>query len=535
MELKLPEEIFPLEVWGMILKNLESPLDELNCSRTCKAWAKLLEKKKKTYLMTEVFPILRKYLDSEKDNDSNQINQIENPNPDPVLIMRLVCKAWKFGVDNDIQNDRNHTNIGFDSSLVKNDAELFRLRPSPPTYGVYKFSSFFNGDLDNWFSSGFDPDTNPFISRFVSYDDRIYPCYSIDGRRVEDFQRNFTTLLNQYGSHIWHAILNIHVWEEDIPYNQKRAYKLVKGYLDLMPNLRTLQVMFSIDVSIDITHSALRQPDRDVNKLLERKPLPKLVHLTTLTMKDVPAPLESGLLMKNQHVQKLSFQSTPPVLTIAAALPDFINTLQMENLDEWQTSINCEDDLVTLQTLPWSVNSLRIHFENLTLDSCFQSVSAARLSSTLKHLIVVPLEKEDVVIGRTGKLGVPHLKTLEMIVPANLKNIDFLTPNCTTLVNLQLNMVMDGRKDADKIHPMTTRLMKKKAGESLIQYDGYTSRMYESNIWTHLPALKRLKIAKKFNCERESPFGCPCCPTNSTIKKCKFTRGGYNGLQRNQN
>jgi len=269
-----------------------------------------------------VFPILWKYFfthqckfdddddeeeqsdDSEDENRYDRSKEIKNH----LLNARSVCKSWKFGVDAFLQNHSKHYNILADviSAVEYNSRDGDR---DPVPLGPYKFR--YNADhpqlvneVKEFAAMGFPTDRNPFINRYVQYDDLdSQPRNGDIPIDLQIFHDPFVRLLNYYGKHIWHAEFIFRLQRA----NSKREtlYLMIQRFLSLMPNLRTLKI-FIINHR-DLDKRQLENPS--LRQLLVTNPLPKLEHLVALKMVEVPDALQNGLLLANSHVRSFSFDN----------------------------------------------------------------------------------------------------------------------------------------------------------------------------------------------------------------------------------
>ncbi|CAL8139086.1 unnamed protein product [Orchesella dallaii] len=431
---KAPEEILPLEVWGMILDHLRSPSDLLNCNKVCKAWRKLLELKKTTFLMPKVFPILYKYMETIEDEDERQLDENEETVNTTILKIRLVSHGWKESVDNFHQNYPTLNNIGF--MALKEEEYLEDVDPfSLLGYGFRGREPVTR--MENFLRKGFSPDSNPFITRCIRYYDHHYI-----NQHQSNSQTAFKNILEAFGSHIWTCVLQLTIDTTNADF-----YKFVRSYLNLMPNLRSFRLEF-----LGPENSLKRKRNlekEDLELLLKNEPLPRLEHLTTLRMSNVPYPLSVGLLANNGHLQKLSFRSAIRN-NPKAFLPDCIANLKLPTLMQLEFPCN-EKRLLSFPKISWPITVLYLNVEAAKLKNVFQVV-ASHFSNTLEHLAL----RYDTTIKNSKemkqtRLDLPKLRTFQLeVIPLEVETIDFLQ-GCTALQEIQLAFYVYAKdKETDK-------------------------------------------------------------------------------------
>ncbi|CAL8139090.1 unnamed protein product [Orchesella dallaii] len=315
---KAPEEIFPLEVWDLILDQLISSSDLINCNQVCKAWRKLLELKQTTFFMPKVFPILYKYLETvEDDEDENKEEKEETITT--ILKMRLVSHGWKEAVDSYLQNNHPVNEFSFEDLTLEDIGNDELVPYSPYQFGVGgDVTSGSIAKLESFLGKGFSPDINPFITREVCYCGNV--DNELDQRRLNTAFKN---MLEAFGSHIWtcELISRTHT-------NRARFYKLVGSFLRLMPNLRSLQLRYYGSICNGRRRTNSEREELDM--LLKNEPLPRLEHLTILEMMHVPYPLSVGLLETNGHLQNLAIHNGD--FDDDVLLPDYIANVHIPNL-----------------------------------------------------------------------------------------------------------------------------------------------------------------------------------------------------------
>jgi len=433
-------------------------------------------------------------------------------------------------VDNFLQNHRHHYDIGVDAKPVERYREKWGGRKPTPLEPYY---FLLEHHVQRFMTPQVSADRNPFINRFVHYQDDCRPA-------IGQFRQAFTNLLELYGSHIWHLGLKVLLpMENNVGLENaslRNAYNMIQRYLCLMPNLRTLDIRL-----YDIQNDRAPRSDFTWRRLLYTNRLPKLEHLFTLKMMDLPTCLQKGLMKASSHLQSFCSSYSVP----ARCLQYSFTTAALDNLQEIDVSLVHDEDYNTLRSLSWpALKAVRIRCQFAEIDRVFRTISESSFATTLKRLILSPLAEEREWDGEMvviAKLELAQLESLKMIVPYQVKNgvenVDFLLPGCASLVNLELEMYAPLEKP--RVPRITTRSMKKKKKESdvLIQFVKYenTKEILESNIWELLAHLNQVKIVWK---SRSGSYT-PCCrigprPENLGLKNHQFTRGQYEALQQNR-
>ncbi|CAL8139088.1 unnamed protein product [Orchesella dallaii] len=478
---KPPEEIFPLEVWGLILDHLTSPSDLINCTKVCQAWDKLLEPQKTTFLMPQVFPILYKYfeddevddeLDDEEDDEDENDKEIEPMTT--ILRMRLVSNSWKQTVDTYFQNHPALNDIGFNALTDTKYSDHFEPIPFVPYhFGRYGNSEGTAVQIENFLGKGFSPESNPFITRYVSYSENVYR-----GQPHPSSHTAFKNLLEAFGSHIWTCdlLFKSQASKGDI-------YKLVSSYLKLMPNLKSLKL--ELYGRYDNEKPRRGEQKEILEQLLQNEPIPQLKHLKKLQMSNLTYPLSVGILTSNSHLQKLSFKIGGMIN--AAVLPNCVANVQLPNLKQL-TFPRCEEELLNFPKGSWPINILHLKGEIPKLKNVFQAVSS-NFSSTLEHFVVAQYDtiESNKELAQT-RLRLPKLKMLQLSTEFELKTIDFLQ-GCPALQEIQLAFKISHKNKEDDEDSSNS-------SSAVIQFKDCITSMNQSNIWRILKNLESIKLKR---------------------------------------
>ncbi|CAL8139200.1 unnamed protein product [Orchesella dallaii] len=393
---QLPEDILPLEVWGLILDRLRSPSDLINCNQTCKAWAKLLELRKTTFLMPQVFPLLHNYLgptkkaNEEGETEDNlivinysvyqeKVAEREYAKLNTVLQMRLVSHSWKESVDTYYQDHDAINDIDFMTQDEEEDL------PSKIPFRPYTFGIDNVAKLESWVSKDFPPDCNPFITRYVVFEDNsrrlryeyVDPDDGEHGADLERLQRqlrtSFKTLLESFGSQIW----TVRLYLSRSGSSRIELYRLVRSYLILMPNLKAIHIVGPSD--------ELAENGSSFEELLRQKPMPGLEHLKILGMSPISFPTSIGILSQNPKLCKLSvdnhFQEIVPLNSLRG--------IELPELEQLALAPDSKVDLSHVQNLVWqNLKGLKLTVDGKQLKDVFGAVSASSFSSSLERFIL---------------------------------------------------------------------------------------------------------------------------------------------------
>ncbi|ODM89073.1 hypothetical protein Ocin01_17611 [Orchesella cincta] len=201
-------------------------------------------------------------------------------------------------------------------------------------------------------------------------------------------------------------------------------------------------------------------------------------------MRNVQEPVQSGMLLKYNHIRRFSFQNSTgfrPSFS-PAAFPN----LEFNTLEQLRTFNYCVEDIQMLHSKAgvWPLTHLNMRWIQVTdLPLVLQAISG--FSNTLKHLqIEFRGVRAHEFEGLSQKLELPHLESLKITaVQSYLNVIDFLVP-CGELKKLEMEIWIPSfvTPSFDTFPPQT------------IQFGGCASSMYNSNIWRLLPNLNKMLI-----------------------------------------
>ncbi|ODM88585.1 hypothetical protein Ocin01_18098 [Orchesella cincta] len=457
-------ELFPIEVWGFILDNLEEPRDLASCSNASLLFRKELNPKRTEFLFEQVLPILIKKGSFSHETLFQQL-----------LNMRRVCPAWKTGVNSFLEDHPCHSHLRDFCTRPKNIYtppstlfDCFQLSHR------YSFSSWFGINRCKTFIEGLSSSSSFFLGRTILFDDS-----SNTELHSRWFWNGVRDLLGKVGGEIWHC---------EIRKMRIQVGGRLPSILKLMPNLKTLKVSFQtggLEMEVDSEDEALLSPPS--------KQLPALPHLQVLSVKGWQPLLDivHQLLSSYTHVKRLEFDSidhlyersfypnleslavpsistelemeqmrrfvvnsTPSVLHVSFVFPDYtkirgfkgvVNTLQLKP--------------VPLKSLKWELKNINEEFPRLHIQHPFQLPD-------LKELVIDTGTKLELGFGK-----------LDFLLP--LKSLEKLTLIGRTYVSI-------GAEFSDEDTPF------------VINFLGMESQLYLSNIWQLFPKLDQV-LLKIFN------------------------------------
>ncbi|CAL8141631.1 unnamed protein product [Orchesella dallaii] len=320
------------------------------------------------------------------------------------------------------------------------------------------------------------PTLNPFFSRSVTfYESFILNDDGTTYRILTSRGQCFTRILDRFGTQIWHATFNFTdnvVDDVDVAGVELALYNSVRIFLQGLPNLRSLSIIISGNQRVD-PHNMTE----NFKQLLKTCPLPPLNHLIFLNMKNVPNPLQTGLLNHySTHLKTLSFQNN---LWRPSFPPDANIIMKESRLEELKAFIYCSPDLLSLQGSSLPLKCLHLRWiQPSDLDMIVGTL--ATFSNTLRHLkIEFRGAKMHNFEKFTGILNLPHLETIKIsALHSHLSNIDFLS-GCPALKELEVDMW----------EPCT-----KTTNPHVIQFNEHVGLMKHSNIWGILRSLEKIRI-----------------------------------------
>ncbi|CAL8139364.1 unnamed protein product [Orchesella dallaii] len=336
-----PSELLPMEIWSKIFEHLfkSSPWDLMSCSETCKEWDNLLEPRRSTYLMAEVFHPISKLLDLQE-----------------VLKCRLVCHSWNMAVNEVVSYST--TSIGFTINFRNNAASIKKI-------ANIMTSSAVGGSI------------NPFFSRSINL------SISSGSRCNSRFQTAFRSLLARFGCEILSFQFN--TFGISIP-TQEQSMSIYKGFRYCLENLPNLMHLFVGGPILPNQNPDVRTLSY-IETLLKEEPLPPLEYLSQLTMFYPNDLLEKGILLEyGNKIQDFSLEFGGYSL---AQFLDSVAPIKMDNLTElWIRPVEMEEDILSMGSLKWPLTFLTIDFmvDTVKLETVFQAVS--HFGDTLEILFV---------------------------------------------------------------------------------------------------------------------------------------------------
>ncbi|CAL8084113.1 unnamed protein product [Orchesella dallaii] len=462
IEPKLPLEIFSMEVWCHIFSFLPAK-DVVTCTHTTQAWSNFYMDERTVLLMQLAFPHISKYL-----------NKAE------IAKCRQVCRSWRRGVDDLLQNHPLHYDIQLKSNEV---------RVAPPTPGK-TFTPSKVEELERFIGSWEYGRSNPLsVTRTLSYEEDARDSPNFNARVTYRQRVAVKGLLTVFGSEVWHCRLVF--TEGDGPSD---LYKRVRSYLILMPNLKTLSIFYA---GGHLPPNYVMAPS--LQQLVEDEPLPHLNNLVKLCI-GVGGPLEFSSLLTFTTLQKLYCANSFNFLPLPVQKQSLNELEQLHafiiNPGDWYKLLNVRSPLKVLKLS--IVASAR-------LETVFRCVD--NFGETLKHFSLHINIERDVERRISKLLELPELETLKISAGRNkFCNIDFLLP-CTSLKNLEmeLNVSVVSKRIREKMRRDTTSL------DAIVKFLWYEDAMYESNIWELFPHLQNLELntalpKRKFETRTWGPY-----------------------------
>ncbi|CAL8098533.1 unnamed protein product [Orchesella dallaii] len=457
-EEKFPLDLFPLEVWGEIFGNLTRSNDLTNIYNTTACWRKFLQPQRATFikeLIAKAFLIL----DNERRFSGRDI-----------LRLRLLSYTWKEVIDHFLQTHPHHLDIGF--SKARTFPEYF----SP----IHKFHRAKLERFMEWTRNY--PSTDPFFSRSVSYQELTFseaghlrmhltPAHNIPRQRLL-----FREVLNQFGEQIWYITLSFTVRNT----KQEEFYELIHAYLSHMPNLRALTIR--VQEGVDNPHE--RTPE--LMSLLDTLPLPHLEDLLLLSLRNVPEPLQTALLLRYNQVERLAFQNSTGCHP--SFPPHSLQDLDFSKLEQLRIFSYCDQDFqhLHLKSTSWALTHMNLRWIQITdLNLVFRAISS--FSGTLKKLMLEfrGVRIHDFHEQAEEKLRLPNLEMVKITaVQSYLNSLDFLMP-CLNLKEIHLNIWIPANPQI-RLGPA--------ASIQVIQWAGWLNDLDSSNIWRVFRNLKKIEI-----------------------------------------
>ncbi len=414
--------------------------------------------------------------------------------------LRLVCKIWKFGVDNYYQKLPHHfaMNHDFDVYRKYHLKSFSNLCTSPPDWSQEYFSSDEHEKTKKFLNrfqqtnlSQCSPGT-PFISRRVFIRDRT-TCVSLSNQMVDP--RNITynvvhDILDRFGSNIWYVDIMIC---DHFP-TMVDYYRTVRQWLLLMPNLKVVNITY---VGENPSTSDINQLQSDINE----NHLPVLKNLKYLQTDKLPSPILNELLRQSSNsvsmlqVHKNEGQVEDNI--ISASTPAI-------NLKQLSVRLDCDEEFSMLRDLgkTWKLEKLYLDY-NLNiqvrdLNTVFGI--PANWSNTLTNLMISLPDTGN--MGKVKKqaddlsgliLFTPNVKRFKLILEKQTA-IDFMLPMRDNLESFEVGFI--GKVATEQVEMDE---LAKSCSKQVIQFVGYEGRLVQSNIWQLFPKLQNIQVWSDYN------------------------------------
>ncbi|CAL8140925.1 unnamed protein product [Orchesella dallaii] len=479
--LKSPLDLFPIEIWETIFTYLDCQT-LLNCYRATECWREELERHKVKFLMIEVFPLISRLIER-KD----------------VMNMRLVCGGWKASLDEYFQMHHTHFEVvSFIDILCPEKCVL----PRTVGFGLNftkRFGirhSYHQENQDFMGGNDFIPGVNPFLNRSISYSEgafMIVPNLEL----LAEIRTNFRGVLENFGSHLWHCDLTFLLndckfgEEDDNDFGAETVYLLACSFLELMPNLKTLKIgcFHSMWFNWEKYFSYLKT--FPLEELISSHPLPQLRDVVTLKFETTVNPLDTAVLRRYSHAQKLLVLSNSSHFTEGVEVEP-IGWIRLEELKvvlkmKREGNIQLEHHRLKPSS-PIRILSIDYHGGGKK-DWILLFTFISHFQDTIQHLGLglftryrfSSKERSPVFPPDGIRMKLPFLETL-MIRGGklNINSLDFIG-ECLSLKEICFAVEI-------------TQTVTTEGNASEIQFHGYLHKMYESNIWRILPKLDIFEV-----------------------------------------
>ncbi|CAL8139368.1 unnamed protein product [Orchesella dallaii] len=415
---KSPSELLVLEVltlygvWSKIFDELfkSSPSNLVSCSEVCQEWKDLLESKRTTYLMSVAFSHISKLLAT---------SDIQN--------CRLVCQSWNIAVNEFLSNFGKGI-TGFPIYFENNASYTEKIVDIMASTAVPVGSSI-----------------NPFVSWKIILNLRNFSESPDDLK----FQTTFLSLLARFGSEIRTFVYAKGLHDEIQEGQSLLTYKLLRSYLEYLPNLEHLNFGGSVFYNQEVSTLT------DIKTLLREEPLPKLDHLSVVTMFHPNILVAQGILLAygNQlqdHILYFTFGGHSLAQFLKTVFP-----IQMRELKYLSIrAVERKEDILIMYSVKWPIKYLTLRYkaDTVKVETVFKVVS--HFGDTLKQLILIAAGDhgfDEFVMATTTptrvyseknvRLNLPHLRYLWIDDPSIcFKTVDFLLP-CGALQKWKLEMM----------------------------------------------------------------------------------------------
>lgn len=441
-----------------------------------------------------------------------------------------MCKRWKVEIDSYLATLSPSTGRTWDQMMEVGSfhllQEVVNLPKMPPPKCELRLSHIekiedFNDYFELNVNESYFDEKFPFISRTLWLGPRN-PFTTLQNPNDDFWAEAWYTLLNQ-GKKLWHLRLYFYFGRLGNS-NYQYIFELLCNLLRLTPHLRSLEISHGAP---DATEGA--QDWNMMRQNLDSNDLPNLEHLMTLRAKHVPNITLNRILRKYRDIQTLS------VTPLISDPNDFMEDIELPNLTYYSCDGITGTNVFQFEQCP-KLERMRLTYRHMGAPSTWKIPGVIRavneFGCTLRHLEIGfhakwgSSMKADSVIGKELWLCLPNLETLNLFLDrVNMKSIDVLVPLRSLkeltlrlfqeppgwkektlaqlkrsrpyqLLRLFFQRLKSSRRGRGRGHDVTGTSPTLPPGSSpeIIQFAEFTGRMYESNIWSVFPELRKLKV-----------------------------------------
>ncbi len=300
-------------------------------------------------------------------------------------------------------------------------------------------------------------------------------------------------MLTKFGKMLKCVVLRLFFDEKE---NLAEYYLLLKKFLNYMPSLQKLEIMWCQDKNTDIQDNALAETIK-INACSELK------ELETLSVDDrLPCQILNEVVRQNNGFKRLKLH-----LNYVQRLKfDFATPLP--NLNSLQVAIELDKDFQRLKRFAknWRLTSFCGMFRHFTKKKFWLEVYKMiedNWGDTLEILCLhLPIVRElrpvqaastnEMVFQITTDKRLKKMKALKRIeiVTGCAINLDFLLPCKETLEEIQINQLGTEKTNLRNIHYNYAM------ARQIVEYLGKEKEMQKSNIWELFPKLRVYKSFK---------------------------------------
>lgn len=322
-----------------------------------------------------------------------------------ILELRLVCRAWRDGIDHYYQHlpeemltaaDRlpSRQNLKFSQGLGMTSREYH-----------YKF---LRHHIKSHGSSG----RSPFVGRSVSITVMGYHhVMAFEGEVLPIW-----VILKKYGHHVWYCTLH---------FQKPCATSVVQlsKMLSYLPNLRSLRIIYGTGGNVDEADQAILN-------------FPKLAHLRLLDVFCVPTGIFRGLVKKAGHLRVVQTAG----LNRPEIGKDLLESTEMAMLEEIALKSLTSEGFKNLRGIEgnWPLCKLFLRLKGKPKVDCGQVFRflKSKWGHTLTQLDL-SLVRENFQEGQIPVLELAKLKRLKLVL-TNVPSVDFITPLHKSLEDLEI-------------------------------------------------------------------------------------------------